>query len=93
MTAQVLFFDVFSEKDPHLNAVERVCFQSHVNVRKWCFLLNCFYFLNFPEYILEKICVKTLQGRKLTQNLFLLAIFSSILLSIFKFCWSYCYGI
>ena len=22
MTAQVLFFDVFSEKDPHLNAVE-----------------------------------------------------------------------
>ena len=24
MTAQVLFFDVFSEKDPHLNAVEYV---------------------------------------------------------------------
>ena len=22
MTAQVLFFDAFSEKDPHLNAVE-----------------------------------------------------------------------
>ena len=22
MTAQVLFFDVFSEKDPHLNAIE-----------------------------------------------------------------------
>ena len=22
MTAQVLFFDIFSEKDPHLNAVE-----------------------------------------------------------------------
>ena len=24
MTAQVLFFDVFSEKETHLNAVERV---------------------------------------------------------------------
>ena len=23
MTAQVLFFDVFPEKDPHLNAIER----------------------------------------------------------------------
>ena len=30
MTAQVLFFDVFSEKDPHLNAVEKQEFQPPV---------------------------------------------------------------
>ena len=38
MTAQVLFFDVFSEKDPHLNAMERektilVGMLAHVFVR------------------------------------------------------------
>ena len=31
MTGQVLFFDDFSEKDPHLNAVERI---NHLNVKK-----------------------------------------------------------
>ena len=25
MTAQVLIFDIFSEKDPQLNAVEKLC--------------------------------------------------------------------
>ena len=29
MTAQVLFFDVFSKKDPHLNAVEYDYIKSH----------------------------------------------------------------
>ena len=41
MTAQVLFFDVFSEKDPHLNAVE------------WCFPWK--YSHNLNNYIWKKI--------------------------------------
>ena len=32
MTTQVLFFDVFFEKDPHTNAIEFKCF--HLNFRK-----------------------------------------------------------
>ena len=40
-------------------AIVKVCFQPHINVRKWYlpygFLLNCFCFLKV-ENILEKIC-------------------------------------
>ena len=37
MTAQVLFFDIFSEKDPHLNAVEN---RLDFNSRKYEFFLQ-----------------------------------------------------
>ena len=43
-------------------AIVKVCFQPHVNVRKWClpygFLLNCFCSLKLIENILEKICLR-----------------------------------
>ena len=32
MTAEVLFFDIFSEKDPQLNAVENSNFSSQPNL-------------------------------------------------------------
>ena len=42
--------------------IVKMCFQSHVNVRKcyllYGFLLNCCCFSKLLENILEKICVK-----------------------------------
>ena len=55
MTAQVLFFDVFSEKDPHLNAVEyQICSEkkerfhimSNVNLSN---ISRFWYSLNSPQ--------------------------------------------
>ena len=48
-------------------AIVKVCFQSHVNVRKcylpYVFLLNCCYFLTLLENILEKF-VEDIAGQK-----------------------------
>ena len=44
--AQVLFFDIFSKKDPHLNPVECMIFQSIIIL-----LINLTYqkFINFDD--------------------------------------------
>ena len=53
MTAQVLFFDVFSEKDPHLNAVEKFFTENlfAIEIKKTEILMNKFFHLGFlvPE--------------------------------------------
>ena len=58
MTAQVLFFDVFSEKDPHLNAVDyQICSEKKgkVSHNAECKSIKHFKILVFLEFTTSRV--------------------------------------
>ena len=66
MTGQVLFFDDFSEKDPHLNAVERI---NHLNVKKIsgnCVVIFALFFETSMQAFIQVVLLTSVSEQRLS---------------------------